>query len=524
MMFNSGPLAIAGGWYDCTRRAGIEDWNPGGMPHAWSPMSTRAALSLRHLQQLMAQLQDGVILIDPTGTILDANPAALHMHGLDRIEGLGSTAEEYARRFTLRSAAGRPLKRRDYPLFRLLAGEPFPDETVQVMPAGTDETCWVHQVRDVTMDDDGGEPDFLALVICDVSARFDAEVRFRAMFRANPAPALIVRLTDLRIVQANPGFLSLTGFTEDRLHGRALFELDLLGDLADPAGVRRLIAEGQVVPQGEADLLTADGSRRLVLFAGQPIDVTGEDALLLTFADLEPRRQAERALRANGLQLVAVFEMAPVAMAIVRADDQQVARMNVAFARLIGEEEAGAGAGAADMAWREHWEDGGQYRMMAAELAAAGRLRHREIRLRRRDGDGVVCLASAETIDVDGEACVLWVCQDITDRRHDEIELADAIEAVMADAGWFSRAILDRLATLRRPQPAAAPAGLSPREREILGLICHDLTDAAIAERLSLSRNTVRNHVAGIYAKIGVNRRSGAVVWGRERGLGPRRA
>jgi PAS domain S-box-containing protein len=471
----------------------------------------------------MAQLQDGVILIDPTGAILDANPAALHMHGLDRIEGLGSTAEDYARRFTLRSAAGRPLKRRDYPLFRLLAGEPFPDEVVQVMPAGTDETCWVHQVRDVTMDDDdedGGEPDFLALVICDVSARFDAEVRFRAMFQANPAPALIVRLADLRLLQVNPGFLALTGFAEDKLRGRALFELDLLGDLADPAGVRRLIAEGRVVPQGEVELLTADGSRRLVLFAGQPIDVTGEDALLLTFADLEPRRQAERALSASGRQLVAVFEMAPVAMAIVRVDDQRVARMNVAFARLIGEEDAGT----SDTPWRDLWEDGGQCRTLAAELATAGRLRHREIRLRQGDGDGVVCLASAETIDVDGEACVLWVCQDITDRRHDEIELADAIEAVMADAGWFSRAILDRLATLRRPQPAAAPAGLSPREREILGLICHDLTDAVIAERLSLSRNTVRNHVAAIYAKIGVNRRSGAVVWGRERGLGPRRA
>ncbi|MGH8154887.1 MAG: hypothetical protein ACREP0_06585 [Rhodanobacteraceae bacterium] len=32
-------------------------------------------------------------------------------------------------------------------------------------------------------------------------------------------------------------------------------------------------------------------------------------------------------------------------------------------------------------------------------------------------------------------------------------------------------------------------------------------------------RNTVRNHVASLYAKIGVNRRSAAVVWGRERGL-----
>jgi len=30
----------------------------------------------------------------------------------------------------------------------------------------------------------------------------------------------------------------------------------------------------------------------------------------------------------------------------------------------------------------------------------------------------------------------------------------------------------------------------------------------------------VRNHVATLYGKIGVNRRSAAVVWGRERGFG----
>jgi DNA-binding CsgD family transcriptional regulator len=31
--------------------------------------------------------------------------------------------------------------------------------------------------------------------------------------------------------------------------------------------------------------------------------------------------------------------------------------------------------------------------------------------------------------------------------------------------------------------------------------------------------NTVRNHVATLYGKIGANRRSAAVVWGRERGV-----
>ena len=183
--------------------------------------------TFRHLEQLMAGLLDGVILIDPTGTILSANAAALRMHGVETAAELGSTVEGYAERFSLRGPDDRALKRREYPLYRLLAGESFPDLIVEVAPAGEDEVRWVHQVRDVTMDEDGGEPDCLALVISDVSERFDAEARFRALFEANPAPALIVRLRDQRITEANPGFLALTGFKPDQLAGRTLFGLGL---------------------------------------------------------------------------------------------------------------------------------------------------------------------------------------------------------------------------------------------------------------------------------------------------------
>lgn len=476
-------------------------------------LSTPAAPTLRHLEQLMAQLLDGVILIDASGMIISANAAALRMHGIGRVEDLGGSAEGYAARFALRSDQGRALKHRQYPLFRLLAGEHVPDTIVQVAPHGSDQVRWVHQVRDVVMDTDGGEPDWLALVISDVSARFDAQTRFDAMFRANPAPALIVRLHDLRITQANPGFLAMTGFAEGALDGKTLFGLDLFGSLADPGDFKRRIEAGTIVPQSDAELRVADGSRRLVLFAGQPIDVTGEDALLLTFADLEPRRRAEQAL-------AAVFEMAPVAMAVTRDTDHRITRVNAAFRELTGYDAAAAlDRTTADLAL---WEDAGQRAVIDADLAAHRRVRHREARLVSQTGTPIDCLVSAETISIDEAACALWVFQDVTERRRHELELAGAIDEVMKDANWLSRSILDKLATLRRPQTQAPAADLSPREREILDLICDDLDDGLIAERLTLSRNTVRNHVARLYAKIGVNRRSGAVVWGRERGMGSR--
>ena len=477
--------------------------------------------NLRHLEQLMSQLLDGVILLDPTGVILSANTAALAMHGVCSLEDLGRTAEEYAQRFTLWTPDHRPLKQREYPFFKVLAGESIPDMVLEVGPAGEDQARWVHQVRDVTMDVDGGEPDYLAIVLSDVSERYDAEARFNAMFRANPAPAIIVRQRDLHLVQANDGFLALTGFDPDQVVGRSLFHLDLLGGLPDRSAVRQQMEAGEVISQAYAELLAADGSRRLVLFAGQPIDVTDEDALLLTFADLQPRREAEQALAASERHLQAVFEMAPVAMAITQDADHRVTSVNAAFRQLTGYDgDLALGHTADDLGL---WQSAQERTEMEGDVDQQGSVRAREARLVSRSQVPVDCAVSAETIHVHGAPCVLWVYEDVTERRRSEAELGEAIDEVLKDASWLSRSILDRLATLRRPAPHPAPAELSPREREILDLICDDLDDTAIAERLAISRNTVRNHVARIYAKTGTNRRSGAVVWGRERGMGSKR-
>ncbi len=478
-------------------------------------------LTLRHLEQLMAQLLDGVIVIDPTGVILSANASALRMHGVDDVADLGGTAEGYAKRFSLLTVDHRPMKHREYPLFRLLAGESFPDLIVEVAPAGDDQVRWVHQVRDVAMTIDDGEPDCLALVINDVSERFDAEARFKAMFNSNPAPAIVVRLADQRIIQINPGFQSLTGFDPDQLVGKSLFGADLLHSIADPVAVRRQIERGEIVTQMEAELRGADGSMRLVLFAAQPIDVTEQDALLLTFADLEPRRQAQAELAASQHHLLAIFEMAPVAMVVTRDADHRISAVNAAFRQLTGHDADAAIGRTADQL--KLWERSEQRQALERRLIEHGSVRDDEARLLSTTGTAIDCIVSAETISVEGQPCLLWVYQDVTERKQTERELAEAIEEVMKDTSWLSHSILDKLAMLRRPQAAMPATNLSPREREILDLICDDLDDGTIADQLALSRNTVRNHVARVYAKIGVNRRSGAVVWGRERGMGTRR-
>jgi Response regulator containing a CheY-like receiver domain and an HTH DNA-binding domain len=60
---------------------------------------------------------------------------------------------------------------------------------------------------------------------------------------------------------------------------------------------------------------------------------------------------------------------------------------------------------------------------------------------------------------------------------------------------------------------------LSPREREVLALITEGLGNAEIAERLSISEKTVRNHVSHLFDKLGVWTRAQAMVFAHDHGF-----
>ena len=60
---------------------------------------------------------------------------------------------------------------------------------------------------------------------------------------------------------------------------------------------------------------------------------------------------------------------------------------------------------------------------------------------------------------------------------------------------------------------------LTPREREILGLIAAGMTALVIGEQIFLSATTVKTHLAHLYEKLGVNDRAAAVAEAMRRGL-----
>ncbi len=474
----------------------------------------------RHqFQQVMAHLSEGVILLEPDGDILWANRAALDMHGCTIPEDLGGSAAGYAECFALRESGRRALKASQTPPARLAAGESFDGLVLELTRRDEDGVARTLEFRGLVLSDDADQPEMLVLFVEDTTEKVGSDELFDRFFSTKPSPAAILRLDDSRYIRVNEGFCEMTGFACEDILGRPFHEIDVLHDAQwrDQA-VRALAAHTAIRPQ-ESRVRTADGDSKAVMVAGQPIVMTGRPCMLFTFIDLEARRRAEQALRQSEERFAKAFRMAPVPMAVCVQSNWCVIEANAAFVNAVGRprnEIIGRSVTAAGL-----YLDQGTLRDIHVALESGQMIRNRDAQLRAPDGLVIDGLLSAESVAIQDEACALFVVQDITERKRSEGELISAIEAVMKDASWFSRTVMEKLAQVRRPQVATSEVDtLTAREREVLELICNGHGDAEIAQRLRLSRNTVRNHVATLYGKIGVNRRSAAVIWGRERGFG----
>jgi DNA-binding NarL/FixJ family response regulator len=106
--------------------------------------------------------------------------------------------------------------------------------------------------------------------------------------------------------------------------------------------------------------------------------------------------------------------------------------------------------------------------------------------------------------------------------------LANAVRAASAGKSWLSPSIagnvIQRAINREKEQPVEnhlpeKNESLTQRESEILCLLAEGLDNTAIAQRLTITKRTVQNHITNIYAKMGAKSRTEAMLFAIQHGI-----
>jgi DNA-binding CsgD family transcriptional regulator len=124
-----------------------------------------------------------------------------------------------------------------------------------------------------------------------------------------------------------------------------------------------------------------------------------------------------------------------------------------------------------------------------------------------------------------GAVALQWLEYRIWARTHAGAVYVALIAAAFLGLGiWVGRRLFHREPRAREFTPnerAQVSLGITERERQVLQLLADGRSNKEIAAQLELSPNTVKTHVARLFEKLSVARRTEAILYARELGLIP---
>ncbi len=154
-----------------------------------------------------------------------------------------------------------------------------------------------------------------------------------------------------------------------------------------------------------------------------------KDGLSVVARDVAARQRAEEALRKSEEKFAKAFQASPAIITIVRINDGQFIEANLAFERQTGFSRS-------EVVGRTISEVGRQvdlesFHYAFVEVVSHGTVRNREALLRRKTGEVLTVLLSADVVEFDGQPCVLTVAEDITERKQAELERTELSRRLM---------------------------------------------------------------------------------------------
>ncbi|MDT8989410.1 PAS domain S-box protein [Curvibacter sp. APW13] len=125
----------------------------------------------------------------------------------------------------------------------------------------------------------------------------DSQSRWAQMFTALPYYACITRMVDATIIDINPSFERITGWSRDQVIGKTAVGLGIWAEPGDQKRFLTLLHQHTVLNDFEATLTTRSGEKRTMIIFAAIARASGGDILLSVARDATDERRRETELR-----------------------------------------------------------------------------------------------------------------------------------------------------------------------------------------------------------------------------------
>jgi PAS domain S-box-containing protein len=264
------------------------------------------------------------------GQIVEVNPAQCKMFGYTYEEMIGLTPAALVHPDSL------PLMAKGLQRF-MAEGRSDPPQMVLLRKDGTSFLNEAHSTRFTYK----GKPHLLT-ISRDITERVEAEQQlrereeqYRSIFEAT-YDGLIISNIDGYIVEVNPAFCSMYGYTRDELvgvHSSALAAPEYLPALDEVLKTFKTERNYQTVV---AQSLRKDGTRFYTESHGTSLTYRGKPHILGVVRDITERLEAEQQLREKEVQYRSIFEASTDALLIGDLEEGYVVEANPAVCQVFG--------------------------------------------------------------------------------------------------------------------------------------------------------------------------------------------
>jgi PAS domain S-box-containing protein len=268
-----------------------------------------------HLQTVVENLNEGVVVCDLHGALQHWNRAALKIHGFTDLADGRRLLTELVDTFELSTMDGTPIPVEQWPLSRILRRENLRDLEVRVRNIKTD---WqrVFSYNGTLVHDAEDQPVLAVVTINDITERKEAEEalqrqekQYRVLFETYPSPTWVYDAETLAFLAVNDAAVQQYGYSREE------FLAMTIQDICPSGGVPASIESGTVTSDhtqvaGVRCHRKKGGEIILADIHASAIQFEGRLAHLSIALDVTEKKKAEDAIRESEERMRSVLESA----------------------------------------------------------------------------------------------------------------------------------------------------------------------------------------------------------------------